>query len=126
LFDRRCRILMSEIDGQKALEIAEALQSTDPHGALTAARQAMAQMPNSPQPLVILGNALRSLGKLDESAGAYEQALRLDPQNLDASCGLGNVRRDQGRLTEAVAAYRDATAIAPTYPLAHHNLGRLL
>ncbi len=60
------------------------------------------------------GDCLRDLGRLDEAAAAYEEAIRRDEQRGDARSvavgkgQLGTVRKDQRRYPEALAAYTQA------------------
>lgn len=73
-----------------------------------------------------LGNALRSLHRLDEAAGSYRKALRLAPRSAEAHNNLALVMREQGRLSEAVAAFRRALKLQPDSPEIHCNLGTAL
>jgi tetratricopeptide (TPR) repeat protein len=60
------------------------------------------------------GDCLRHVGRLDEAAAAYEEAIRRDEQrgaDRDVAVGkgqLGTVRKDQRRYPEALAAYAEA------------------
>jgi tetratricopeptide (TPR) repeat protein len=60
------------------------------------------------------GNCLLLLGRLDEAAAAYEEAIQLDEQRGDArsialcKSQLGTVRLQQRRYPEALAAYAEA------------------
>jgi tetratricopeptide (TPR) repeat protein len=60
------------------------------------------------------GNCLRLLGRLDEAAAAYEEAIQLDEQRGDARSiavgkgQLGTVRLQQRRYPEALAAHAEA------------------
>jgi tetratricopeptide (TPR) repeat protein len=60
------------------------------------------------------GDCLKYLGRLDEAAAAYEEAVRRDEeggQQRDVAVGkaqLGTIRLLQGRYTEALATYEDA------------------
>ncbi len=64
--------------------------------------------------LTARGNCLRDLGRLDEAAAAYEEAIRRDEQHGAARdvavgrCQLGSVRLLQRRYPEALAAYAAA------------------
>jgi tetratricopeptide (TPR) repeat protein len=60
------------------------------------------------------GDCLLGLGRLNEAAAAYEEAIHLAEQcgaDRDIACGkvqLGSVRLNQGRYTEALGAYAEA------------------
>jgi len=64
--------------------------------------------------LTAQGDCLCDLGRLDEAAAAYEEAIRRDEQRGDdrsVAVGkgqLGSVRLDQHRYAEALAAHQDA------------------
>jgi protein O-GlcNAc transferase len=78
--------LANALQAQGLLEAAEA-----------AYRGAAARSPDAPGPHMNLAMALNSQGRLDEAMAGFEQVLRLQPENADASharlCGL-NYRSD--------------------------------
>ncbi len=65
-------------------------------------------------------------GRLDESVGAFQQALRLHPDFPEAHSNLGNVYLYQEKLEEAVASYETALRLQPDFAAAHSNLGNCL
>jgi tetratricopeptide (TPR) repeat protein len=71
----------------------------------------------------VQGRALNQMGRLPEAIAAYQQNLRLAPDDVLARNNLGNVYRDSGRPREAMEAYRAAVEIDPDYVQAWHNLG---
>ena len=74
-----------------------------------------------------LGNALASLGRLDEAEACHRRSIALDPALADAHIALGRTLRRQGRPEEAAAAcYRHALRLAPGNPRAHLGLGDVL
>jgi tetratricopeptide (TPR) repeat protein len=52
----------------------------------------------------------------DDAAAAFEEALRREPDYVDALTGLGRLRWGQGRLEEAEALTERAIALAPADP----------
>src|SRR5262249_49612226 len=60
-----------------------------------------------------LAMALLWLGRLEEAAAQYAEALRLEPREARLHDGLGTVEQARGRLVEAVASYRTAAELAP-------------
>lgn len=54
--------------------------------------------------------------KLDEACEAFEQALRIDPQNVETLLKLGYARFHIGKHTEALAAYDQVLDIDITHP----------
>jgi predicted TPR repeat methyltransferase len=70
-----------------------------------------------------LGNTLFNLGRLEEAAESYTQAISLEPGNALAYSSLGHVSYNRGRLEEAFASLRQAIAIKPNYAKAYSTLG---
>ena len=54
--------------------------------------------PKDPAFFVGLANEYRSVGRLAEAANAYERALEIDLNNVDALVSLGEIRFEQGQL----------------------------
>jgi protein O-GlcNAc transferase len=75
---------------------------------------------------VNLGNALKSLGRLDEAGDSYLAAIRLKPDYAGAHANLGAVLRDKRQLDQSIAAYCQAIALKPDLALAHSNLANVL
>jgi tetratricopeptide (TPR) repeat protein len=74
----------------------------------------------------MLGNALRTEGRMAEAVAQYERALLLEPDYAEAHNNLGAILDGQGRRGEAVAHYERALGIRPGYADAHCNLGLAL
>ena len=72
-----------------------------------------------------LGNVLRKLGRLDEAAGNFREALRFTPSMVDAHLGLGNMLKTQDKYDEAVEHFRKALKLKPDLVEAHLNLGNV-
>jgi tetratricopeptide (TPR) repeat protein len=66
------------------------------------------------------------LGRFDQAAANFEQALRLKPHSADHLSNFGNVRKQQGRLDEAISLFRRALELNPRHALAYNNLGTAL
>lgn len=49
---------------------------------------------------VTLGDCYSRLSRISEAASAYQEALRLDPRNLDAAIGIGNLLSEQEKWSE--------------------------
>ena len=62
-------------------------------------------------------------GRLSEAAGAFEQAVALDPSNGNAFYALGNVYAEMGRWADAVNAYYKAVSLNKGDVEALNNLG---
>jgi len=71
----------------------------------------------------VQGRALNELGRLEEAIAAYQQNVRIAPDDVWARNNLGNAYRDSGRPREAMLEYRAAVEIDPDYIQAWHNLG---
>jgi tetratricopeptide (TPR) repeat protein len=71
------------------------------------------------------GRALAELGRFEEAATAYSQALRVDPHNTAAHEGLGRALAELGRFEEVAAACHEALRVDPDSAIAYNNLGWL-
>ncbi|MEX2218894.1 MAG: tetratricopeptide repeat protein [Phycisphaerales bacterium] len=58
-----------------------------------------------------------------EAQRAYEEALRIDPDDADAMDGLGVALRNQGRAEDAVYQHMKSVALDPNRAIGHLNLG---
>ena len=78
------------------------------------------------QPAFNRGLILKDLGRAEEAAEAFAEALRHDAGHARAWFLLGVASADAGRRDAAAAAYRRALAIEPSLAEAAVNLGTLL
>ena len=69
------------------------------------------------------GSILLALGRAEEAAASYRQALTLRPDYVEALSNLGGVLVRLGRGEEAAATCRRALALDPKHAEAHNNLG---
>lgn len=67
------------------------------------------------------------LGKEDEAAKCWYQALNLEPQRADAEkyCQLGDIFLKQNQLEEAIACYRRAIELESDYAPAYFRIGEI-
>lgn len=89
------------------------------------AQAKLAAGPNDPAHWDQQGTALAAKGAFHEAAGAFREALRLEPTSGRAQ-NLGNSLFAQGLFKEAEAAYRDAVRLDPRSADAHFSLGYAL
>jgi len=61
-----------------------------------------------------MGRALLQLGRHDEAATRYRDALRLNPDDADALIGAGALALASGDITPAIAQFAQAAKIAPS------------
>jgi tetratricopeptide (TPR) repeat protein len=73
--------------------------------------------------LVAQGLRAQLSGNVSSAEDEYQQAIRLDGNNVIAHYDLGTVCDKQGKTTRAVAEYRAALVIDPTFADAMFNLG---
>jgi predicted O-linked N-acetylglucosamine transferase (SPINDLY family) len=73
-----------------------------------------------------LGNALLKLGRYDQAAASYLQALQLNPGLVLCQLNLALALRGQGKLAEAVDRVRHAIACQPLLPQGYFELGAAL
>jgi tetratricopeptide (TPR) repeat protein len=72
------------------------------------------------------GNALKALGRLDDSVVCYRRAIVLRPRYPEAYNNLATLLQTLGQTAEAVTWLRKAITLKPDFPEAHNNLGNLL
>jgi tetratricopeptide (TPR) repeat protein len=73
-----------------------------------------------------IGNALKSLGRLEEAVKSYITALSFQPEFPEAQNNLGIALKELGRVEEAVKSYNQALTVQPEVPEIHNNLGNAL
>jgi protein O-mannosyl-transferase len=71
------------------------------------------------------GNALTTRGRLDEALAEFTEAVRLDPDLVDARNNRGVLLARQGRNAEARHEYQEALVHRPRHADALYNLARL-
>jgi tetratricopeptide (TPR) repeat protein len=64
-----------------------------------------------------------TLGRHDEAVQAYQNALTLQPDLIEAHNNVGNVLLAQGRYDLAIASFQKVLAAKPFFADAHNNLG---
>jgi tetratricopeptide (TPR) repeat protein len=95
-------------------------------GALAAAREACAAVPNAPAAHYAMGEICTALGDDAGAVAAFAQALRRAPGWADAWVNLGLARYRQGAMGAAKQAMREALRVAPGHAAATANLGAFL
>ena len=102
-----------------------ALQRNQPHAAAEMIGRALAVNDRIPECSYNMAFALQSLGRRDDAVAAYQAAIRLKPDYVEAHTNLGNVLKDLGRYDEAILSYDRVIALEPT-ATAHYNLANVL
>ena len=90
--------------------------------ALSLARQALEENPDSAVARYNLGVFLRAAGRGPEAEEAFAQALRTDPGFAEAAVNLSSLLLEEGRAREAVPVLRTALAAHPSHPKCWKNL----
>jgi tetratricopeptide (TPR) repeat protein len=72
-----------------------------------------------------LGLDYHEQGQLEEAAAEFEEAVRLDPDFVEAHYNLGLTYADQGQFDAAIAEYEEAIRLAPDLAEAHNGLGNV-
>ncbi|HET6450767.1 MAG TPA: tetratricopeptide repeat protein [Spirochaetia bacterium] len=87
-----------------------------------------AELDSSREPEVLfnLGNVLYELGREEQAAERYLQAIEADRGFAEAWNNLGNSLVAIGRFRDGVHAYEMALSLEPTYPEPHCNLATVL
>jgi protein O-GlcNAc transferase len=83
--------------------------------ALIGYRSVLAQHPNHPELLHLLGVASHQQGELKEALEYFQKALALLPQDLELSFKLGNLYFDLQQYESALKAYNTVFQVHPTH-----------
>ena len=75
--------------------------------------------------LVGLANQYRAAGRVLDARGAYERALKLDLNNVEALVSLGEIRLDEGQLEWTRVLSERALRLAPQDARVHDLIDRL-
>ena len=96
------------------------------HDDMTLWEDCAKKSPKKARPQTNLGVALYQRGNISEAMNRYYEALRLDPNYIDAHNNLGIVLRRQGKLEEAMDHFSAVLRKDPGYREAHNNLANTL
>ena len=66
------------------------------------------------------------MGRFEEAALHYKEALRLEPNLAEAHNNLGNVLSEQAKVDEAIEHLEQAVRLQPDFARAYVNLGTAL
>jgi predicted O-linked N-acetylglucosamine transferase (SPINDLY family) len=86
-------------------------------------RRVLAQHPQYPDALHLLGVLAAQTGQLEPGVELIRRAVQLQPSFAEAHNSLGNALTGIGQLDEAIASYQEAIRLKPDYADAHCNLG---
>ena len=84
-----------------------------------------AMAPNRAMFFVGLGNQYRGVGRVSDARGAYEKALQLDLNNVEALISLGEIRLEEGQLEWTRVLSERALQLAPQDARVHDLIDRL-
>lgn len=97
----------------EASSVALALAGSDPRGALSAARAAVAHDPLSAEALITLAAVQQGTGEATQARATYRRAVRLQPSNPQTWEALGEYDLRNGAPGEALEAFRAAVYLNP-------------
>ncbi len=83
----------------------------------------LAENPDEPDALHLLGVIASSRGELEKAIDFFDRAIRLRPTAAEYHINLGNALRASGEIELALAHHELATQLAPDEPKWHDNLG---
>jgi len=109
--------------GPPGIEVADAaLHGGSPEIALQISSGLVAKYPGNEAALLTQGEALTALGRSDEAAASFEEALKTDPGSVGALIGLGRLRLATDPAA-AEALFLQALAREPRNDVAMNDLG---
>jgi len=86
-------------------------------------RQILAEEPEHPDALHLMGALALQTGRHDLAVDLIQRVIALMPDFPDAHFNLGNALKAKGQLGNSIAAYRQAVTLDPDYAEAYNNLG---
>ena len=86
-------------------------------------RRILAEQPNNPDALHLLGVLAGQTGHLDQAVQLVSKAVQLRPNFHQALANLGRLLADQGQPEQSMAAYRRVTELTPRDAMSWHALG---
>ena len=89
-------------------------------------RQLAEKSPTFSGPRANLGILYFHANKLDQAKSEFQEALKINPNNVVSLNHLGIISRGEGKFKEAHDFYEKALRIDPNYAYAHLNFGILL
>jgi cellulose synthase operon protein C len=87
--------------------------------------QLVAHDPDNLDVYFLQGQIAQQMGDLRQSASAYEEILKREPQDVNALASLGGVRFQQRRYQAAIDLYSQILAIQPDHAIARSALSSL-
>jgi protein O-GlcNAc transferase len=88
--------------------------------------QILAQDPNDPDALQLLGLIAHDQGRHDQAVQLISRAVAVNPAVAEYHSNLGIALRGAGNTEQAILSYQQALAIKPDYADGHYNLGNAL
>jgi len=79
-------------------------------------REAVAAGARDPQTLLHLAELYKNRGDEKSAIPLYEEAMRLEPEQVGASVALGAIQADRGQWREAIRLFNDALGKNPALP----------
>jgi tetratricopeptide (TPR) repeat protein len=89
-------------------------------------RKVLAQSPNHPDALHLLGLIAADSGKTEAGIELIRRAIVIKPSDAEYHSNLGNALGKLGKFDEAIAAHRIAARLKPDYAEVHYNLANAL
>ena len=84
------------------------------------------KFPDHPLSWKVLGALFTHAGQMDKALVANQNAVRLDPKDINSHFNLGVILKELGKFKEAELSYSQALSLKPDYADAHNNLGNIL
>ncbi len=118
-----CDQSTSKTNMAKLNGIAGAIKLAGPSPTIVAQLQAyLENYPQDDRAWAILGNCQTDLGDIGAAANAFDTALKINPNLVEAITGQGILLRQQGRHEESLAMYQRALEIDPDYAQAYSSM----
>lgn len=80
----------------------------------------------NPRVYITAGKLLEARGDVEGAIRKHEEALRLEPKNMEALMSIAHLCDRHSRFDDAMRFYGQAIEVDPKYPTAHNDLGLCL
>jgi len=110
---------------QKLMQAIQVYQKGDLKGAAAQLERLRDTFSNSDQVNALLGTVYFGQKRYKEAEKAFQEALKINPNNKEAMIGLGSAEKGRGRFDKSEQHFKKALKLFPNAPEIHYNLGDL-
>ena len=115
--------LNSEVSQEQAQELIRLYEQGKFKEVLSKANYLTNLFPKAMTLYDLRGATNAKLKNFDEAINIFKQALKMNPNHLEAYLNIGNVLQEKGELDAAIDSYKQALKLKSDYAEVHYNMG---